>query len=107
MAALMAKFLISLALLSGAPVHAHATAYCQTGLMADGSDVRSGSAASNVLRLGTRVQLVGQSFFGRRRFTIRDRGGLLGDGRLDLWTSSCRTALDWGYRFVTYRIGWR
>lgn len=82
----------------------YATAYCLSGRMADGSYVRPGSAASNVLRLGTRIRLTGRSFFGRRYFVIRDTGGALGDGHLDLWTSSCGTARAWGHRSVTYRV---
>lgn len=84
----------------------YATSYCLQGRMADGTFVRPGSAASNVLRLGTRIRLVGRSFFGRRRFTIRDTGGALGDGHLDLWHSSCSTSMAWGARRVRYRLGW-
>jgi 3D (Asp-Asp-Asp) domain-containing protein len=82
----------------------YATSYCLHGRMADGSYTRSGSAASNVHRLGTRIKLTGRSFYGQRYFTIRDTGGALGDGHLDLWTSSCGTARAWGHRSVSYRV---
>lgn len=91
---------------STAAIRTYATCYALTGTMADGTPTRWGSAASNVLRLGTRIQLVGRSFYGLRRFTIRDTGGALGDGHLDLWYPSTSTCFAWGRRAVAYRIGW-
>jgi 3D (Asp-Asp-Asp) domain-containing protein len=99
----------AVALAAAAPADArstYATAYCLHGTMRDGTYTRAGSAASNWLRLGTRITLTGRSFYGRRHFTIRDTGSALGDGHLDLWTASCHTAIQWGKRSVTYRIGW-
>lgn len=87
------------------PRRTTATSYCLNGRMADGTTVRGGSAASNVLRLGTRITL-DRGFFGRRRFVIRDTGSALWDGHLDLWASSCAASARWGRRRIAYRIGW-
>lgn len=91
-----------------ADVRTYATAYCLHGGMRDGTTARPRSAASNVLPLGTKIRLVGRPFLrGMRRFVIRDTGSKLGDGHLDLWTSSCGDALRWGHRPVRYHRGWR
>lgn len=104
------RALIGLALLGGAGATADAavtrtassTAYCLRGTMADGSTVRAGSVAMNRHPLGTRIRLVGTTFNGRRRFTVRDR---IGHGsELDFWTASCSTAIRWGRRTVRYRL---
>jgi 3D (Asp-Asp-Asp) domain-containing protein len=88
------------------PRRTYATSYCLHGRMADGTYTRRRSAASNVLRLGTKIRLVGRSFYGMRRFVIRDTGGALGDGHLDLWHNRCGASIAWGRRSVRYRIGW-
>jgi 3D (Asp-Asp-Asp) domain-containing protein len=88
------------------PTRTYATSYCLHGTMADGSRTRPRSAASNVLRLGTKIRLVGRSFYGMRRFVIRDTGGALDDGHLDLWHTSCSTSIRWGHRPIAYRLGW-
>lgn len=80
------------------------TAYCLSGVMADGSYVRTGSVAHNGYPLGTRVTIT-PSFFGRRRFVVRDRIGWGTD--LDIWTPYCGTAFAWGRRVVRIRVGWR
>jgi 3D (Asp-Asp-Asp) domain-containing protein len=90
-----------------AALTANSTAYspCSAGsIMADGTHVRLGSVAMNRHPLGTRITLTSRSFYGMRRFTVRDRIGYGSD--LDFWTPSCRAALAWGRRTVTYRIGW-
>jgi hypothetical protein len=68
--------------------------------MADGSYTRPGSAAMNGVRLGAHIRLTGRSFFGLRRFTIRDRIGY--GTRLDLWHSSCSASRAWGRRWVSF-----
>lgn len=107
---------LSLLLAVGAPAASarpaeratYATSYCLQGTMADGTRVRARSAASNVHPLGTRIRLVGRPFYGgMRRFVIRDTGGALGDGHLDLWHPSCSASIAWGRRSVRYVIGWR
>lgn len=85
------------------PHRTYATCYALSGRMADGTRVRSGSAASNVLRLGTRIRL-DRTFYGLRTFVIRDTGGALGDGHLDLWHPSRSACLRWGHRAVRYRV---
>ena len=89
----------------GSSTHrAESTSYCLSGRMADGSHVRAGSVASNRHPLGTRIRLVGVTFSGRRRFTVRDR---IGHGsELDLWSASCAASIRWGRRVVHYRVGW-
>jgi 3D (Asp-Asp-Asp) domain-containing protein len=63
------------------------------------------TAASNVLRLGTHIRLVGRHAgpTGVRRYVVRDTGGALGDGHLDLWNASCS---GWPNPPVKYRLGW-
>lgn len=86
----------------------YGTCYSLQGRMADGSWVRPRSAASNVLPLGTHIRLVGRPFLrGMRRFVVRDTGGALGDGHLDLWHPSTGSCLRWGARPLTYKLGWR
>ncbi len=100
---LIALMLAAVAL--GSSTHrAESTSYCLSGRMADGSYVRAGSVASNRHPLGTRIQLVGVTFNGRRRFTVRDRIGHASE--LDLWSPSCAASIRWGRRAVRYRLGW-
>lgn len=77
------------------------TAYCLEGTMADGSRTRWGSAASNTLRLGTRIR-VRPAPFGQREWIIRDR---IGYGTpLDFWHSSCSAARAYGRRTVRVTV---
>lgn len=102
--------LVYVALASARPAEraTYATSYCLQGRMADGSWVRPRSAASNVHPLGTHIRLVGRPFLGGlRRFVVRDTGGALGDGHLDLWHPSCSASRVWGARGVRYVLGWR
>lgn len=84
----------------------YATSYCEHGVMRDGSYTRPRSIASNFLPLGARIRLVGRSFFGMRRFVVRDTGGALFDGHVDVWSPSCATSIAWGRRPVSFHIGW-
>lgn len=86
--------------------HTYMTSYCLSGTMADGTQVRSRSVASNFLPMGARIRLVGRSFFGMRRFVVRDTGGALFDGHLDAWSSSCSRSFSWGRRAVAFKMGW-
>lgn len=82
------------------------TAYCLHGTMANGAQTSRRSAASNILRLGTKIRLTGSQTGpqGMRRYVIRDR---IGHGTsLDLWTPSCHTAFGFGRRRVSFKIGW-
>lgn len=84
---------------------ASSTSYCPASsgqVMADGSHVRLGSAASNRHPLGTRLRLIGVRFLGRRTFVVRDRIGSGSD--LDLWSPSCSASRRWGRRRVRYRL---
>lgn len=94
-----------IALLAGVTLFASSTSYCpgsSGSVMADGSRVRFGSAASNRHPLGTRIRLLGASFHGQRTFTIRDRIGSGSD--LDLWSPRCSWSRRWGRRRVRYRV---
>jgi len=84
---------------------ADSTSYCLSGTMADGSQVRWGSVASNWHPLGTRITLNGPAFYGLRRFVVRDRIGY--GSELDFWAPNCGQSFSWGRRTVTYKIGWR
>lgn len=83
------------------------TSYCDQGVMADGTYTRARSAASNELRLGTRIRIVGRQagVRGMRRYVVRDHIGW--GSRLDLWTPSCSAATAFGRRTVRYILGWR
>jgi 3D (Asp-Asp-Asp) domain-containing protein len=75
------------------------TAFCLSGMMADGTRVRAGSVASNRYPLGT-VLAVHPSP-ARGPFVVRDRIGW--GTELDFWTSSCGAARQWGRRVVRLR----
>lgn len=77
------------------------TAYCLSGVMADGSYTRAGSVANNHLRLGTRVEVTA-SPTQSRSFVVRDRIGW--GTQLDFWVPSCAQALLWGRRVVGLRV---
>lgn len=89
----------------------YATCYQLRGTTANGfslaRDTRDArrTAASNHLRLGTRIRLVGRNAGpnGVRKYVVRDTGGALGDGHLDLWAPSCA---GWPNPPVRYKIGW-
>lgn len=84
-----------------------ATSYCLTGTMANGKQVHSRAIASNKLKLGTKIRLVGgNGFYGRRLFVVSDTGPALADGHFDIWSSSCDTSRRWGHRPIKYKIGW-
>lgn len=106
--ALIAGVLLLPAPAEAAPVHdvGGATAYCQSGRMADGTYTRVGSVAMNSVRLGTRIRVVGRQAGpgGRRKFTVRDRIGY--GSLLDFYMPSCSAAVAWGRRHVRYRVGW-
>jgi hypothetical protein len=84
----------------------YATCYHLQGTMANGKRVHKRAAASNRLRLGTKIRLVGRNTGpqGRRLYIISDTGGSpLNDGHLDLWWPNCA---GWHNPRVTYKIGW-
>jgi 3D (Asp-Asp-Asp) domain-containing protein len=79
------------------------TAYCLSGVMADGTVVRAGSVASNQYPLGTVLEVT-PAPAGRRRWTVRDRIGW--GTELDFWLPTCGAARTWGRRLVGLRL-WR
>jgi 3D (Asp-Asp-Asp) domain-containing protein len=76
------------------------TAYCLSGQMADGSQVRDGSVASNGFPLGAELE-IRPSPTGRRYFKVRDRIGW--GTELDFWLPTCSAARSWGRRTVHIR----
>lgn len=85
------------------PRVAHATSYCQSGTMADGTQTRTHSIAMNSLPMGTHIRL-SHPVFGMVRFVVRDRIGW--GSELDVFTSSCKAAVTFGRRTLHYKIGW-
>ncbi len=79
------------------------TAYCLSGVMADGTGVRAGSVASNRYPLGTVLEVT-PAPAGRRRWIVRDRIGW--GTELDFWLPTCAAARTWGRRVVRLRP-WR
>jgi hypothetical protein len=87
-------------------VRTYATCYHLRGTMANGKLVHPRAAASNRLRLGTKIRLVGRNTGprGRRLYVVSDRGGSpLNDGHLDLWWFNCS---GWHNPRVTFKLGW-
>lgn len=82
----------------------YGTCYSLRGKMANGDYVHFGAVASNRLRLGTHIKLTRRTFFGRRKFTVKDTGKALWDGHLDFWYPSTSACYDWGHRPVKYRV---
>jgi 3D (Asp-Asp-Asp) domain-containing protein len=76
------------------------TAYCLSGQMADGSQVRDGSVASNAYPLGSELE-IRPSPTGRRYYRVRDRIGW--GTQLDFWLPTCSAARAWGRRTVRIR----
>ena len=72
------------------------TAYCLRGRTASGWWVGPGTvAAPRRLPFGTRLWVQGYG-----AGVVRDRGGAVGPGRLDVWFASCWRARQWGVRHV-------
>lgn len=89
------------------PFTSSATSYCLQGTMANGQQVHKRAVASNKLKLGTKIRLVGgNGFYGRRKFIVSDTGGALGDGHFDIWSESCSRSVQWGHRPIKYKLGW-
>lgn len=84
----------------------YATSYCLQGTMANGKYVHRRAVAHNFLMPGTKIRLVGRSFYGLRRFVVSDTGPALRDGHFDLWSPSCSRSMTWGARTIRYKIGW-
>jgi 3D (Asp-Asp-Asp) domain-containing protein len=85
----------------------YATSYCLHGTMANGKYVHKRAVANNFLFPGTRIRLVGRSFYGLRKFVVSDTGPALRDGHFDIWADSCSKSIAWGSRSIRYKIGWR
>jgi 3D (Asp-Asp-Asp) domain-containing protein len=76
-----------------------ATFYCDRGLTASGKWAGPGMIASGPeFRFGTIVDLPGWG-----PLSVEDRGGVIYNGRIDIWVDSCSEALVMG---VQYLGGW-
>lgn len=73
------------------------TAYCIHGITASGmrTGVGTVAAAHGEYAFGTQLVVEGYG-----RAVVRDRGGAITPGRLDVWFASCRQAINWGVRYV-------
>lgn len=76
------------------------TAYCLSGTMADGSQTRAGSVASNQYPLGTHL-IIKPAPYHRKHWVVRDRIGW--GTELDFWRPTCSLAMRWGRRTVHIR----
>ena len=74
--------------------------------MANGQTVHNRAVASNIYPLGTKIRLIGKSFFGLRRFVVSDTGSALSDGHFDLWSRSCDRSIQWGRQPIKFKFGW-
>ncbi len=85
-------------------IHMDSTSYTSRGqetddspfITADGSDVRDGIVATNVLPFGTKVRI--PTVFGDRIFTVHDRMNARYSYRIDVWTSDLETAKKYGVK---------
>ena len=83
----------------GEPVPVQLTAYCLKGTTRRDNLVREGIVAADpkIFPLGGYVEVyVGRKYHGR--FLIDDTGGKIREGILDIWTPSCREAIQFGRR---------
>lgn len=83
----------------GEPVPVQLTAYCLQGTTRRDNLVREGIVAADprLFPLGGYVEVyVGRKYHGR--FLIDDTGGKIREGILDIWTPSCREAIQFGRR---------
>ena len=78
------------------------TAYCETGLMANGRHTRRGAVAGNRWPIGTRLR-VNDSPYGPGTFVVEDR---IGHGsELDFAIpGDCTAAREWGRRRVIVEV---
>ena len=88
--------------LIAAVVALSSTAYCQAGVMADGTYTRPGSVAMDALPLHVRIRASRSPYGPRRRFTVRDRIGF--GSQLDFFVPSCARARQWGRRTVLVHV---
>ena len=98
MAALASAAAVTFALAHTTSTIVTTTAYspCSSGtITASGQPVRPGIAAANWLPLGTRIRIWPPAF-GRTRYVVDDRVGY--GTQLDLYTSSCTAAIQYGRR---------
>lgn len=82
--------------------HLSSTAYCETGLMANGDHTYRGAVAGNRWKLGTRVHVT-DSPYGPGIFTVTDR---IGHGsELDFaMPGDCAGARTWGRRSIRVEV---
>lgn len=81
----------------GDPVPVELTAYCLQGTTRRDRYVREGIVAADprLFPLGRYVEVyVGRVYYGR--FLVDDTGEKIRDGRLDIWTPTCRDARRFG-----------
>ena len=82
-----------------------ATGYCLQGKTASGQMVRNGIIAAdpNVLPLGTRVHISNSGMFDGV-YLVADTGSKIKGSRIDIWTASCKKAINFGKKKIRVRI---
>lgn len=75
------------------------TAYCLTGIMANGERVHSGSVACpREWKLGTKVEI------NKTIYTCHDRLAKKYNNRIDIWMPKCSDAIKFGKQKLTVNI---
>jgi 3D (Asp-Asp-Asp) domain-containing protein len=79
------------------------TQYCLTGRTASGTRTHFGTAAIDRLiwRFGTHFYIPKL----RRSVVAEDTGGYISGYHIDVWTPSCREAIQWGSQRVLVYVG--
>lgn len=71
-------------------------------ITASGAGVRPGIVAANFLPFGAKVRI--PELFGNRVFVVEDRMHPKNDGKIDIWFSSKKEALNFGVRVAKVEI---
>lgn len=83
-----------------------ATAYCDGGATASGTQARSGTAAADprVLPIGTTIRVTGLMSPRPQTFTVADTGAAVKGHEIDVFIPDCARAKKFGRRPVRVRI---
>jgi 3D (Asp-Asp-Asp) domain-containing protein len=92
-----------------APIHASATAYCQSGTTRSGEQTRRGVVAADprVLPLRTKVRIDAPHTTHDGVYTVLDTGSAVKGRVVDIYMPDCRAAREFGRRqVVVYVLEW-
>src|SRR5581483_1601921 len=95
---------------SGVRIRLNATAYCQSGKTAAGTQTHTGIVAADprVLPVGSVLRIVAPDGYAGI-YTVMDTGGRIKGRDLDIFMPSCERAEQFGRRLVEARVlrrGW-